>query len=448
MKMKKYFILITSIVFTLTYFTSCKKNKNDVVIPEVIKQTSKPASSYESDFAINWLNLHFLLIKSTPGFTPPVAARSLGYTSLALYESLVYGMPGYKSLAGQLNDLSSLPAPDSTKEYNWALITSTSQYTLLKELFLSTSDKNQLAIDSVRKLYETKFKVGTSDEVVERSIRFGATIASAINEYAKTDGGVNGNTSNFPSNYFIPSGIGFWKPTGTQLIPLLPFWGKNRTMVKANSNQIIPAPLTFSFEKNSDFFQQAKSVYELSKVLTTEQKAIASFFADGTGSITPPGHHFNVAKILLVTDKAKLDKVAEVFVKIGITLNDAFISCWKAKYNYFLMRPSTYITQTIDKSWQPFLSNPPFPDYASGHSTSAGATVEILESFYGKSVNFEDNTNSPNLPNRKFKSLEDYGQETSNSRVYGGIHYDFSCKKGYESGKIIGKNILALNFKK
>ena len=70
------------------------------------------------------------------------------------------------------------------------------------------------------------------------------------------------------------------------------------------------------------------------------------------------------------------------------------------------------------------------------------------ESFFGKSVNFEDNTNSPNLPNRKFKSLEDYGQETSNSWVYGGIHYDFSCKKGYESGKIIGKNILALNFKK
>ena len=112
------------------------------------------------------------------------------------------------------------------------------------------------------------------------------------------------------------------------------------------------------------------------------------------------------------------------------------------------MRPSTYITQSIAKTWSPFLTNPPFPEYASGHSTAAGATVEVLESIFGKTYAFEDNTYSPQYPNRKFDNFEAYGQETSLSRVYGGIHYRFSCDNGYACGRKVAKNILNLKFKK
>jgi hypothetical protein len=427
---------------------SCN-NDTDVVTPTDNTGISKKTATYESTFAINWLNVHLQLIKTTPGFVPPVAARSLNYAAIALYESVAPGMPGYQSLAGQLYGLTTLPKPDLSLDYNWALAASTSQYTILKEMFLTTSNKNQTAIDSVRKYYETQLKAGLSEAVIDRSIRYGAAVAAAVFEFSKTDGGSNGHLNNFPTNYTLPRGIGYWKPTGTQATPLLPKWGNNRTMAYDNMwLDGLSAPITFSFEQNSAFYKSAKDVFDKSKSLTADQKAIANFFADGSGTVTPPGHHFNVAKEILATQKTKLDKTAEIFVKIGMSLNDAFVSCWRAKYKYFLMRPSTYIKQTIDKTWVPLLANPPFPDYASGHSTAAGACVEILETEFGKTYKFQDNTHEGTWPSRSYESLEQYGQETSLSRVYGGIHYEFSCVNGYESGRQIAKNIKALKFKK
>lgn len=438
--------VIISLLFAFSFFISCK-NQSDPIDP-VITNPSPIASTFDGELASDWLKIHLDLIKTTPGFTPPVAARSLGYASLALYESVVNGMPGYSSMKGQLNGLGMVPLADTSKIYNWGLVASVAQYTLLTQFFLTTSDKNKTKLDSVRSVYEAKLKTGTTDEVIDRSVRYGAMIGTSIFEYSKGDGGSNGHLSNFPQNYQIPSGIGFWKPTGTQLIPLLPSWGKNRTLAAANMDDKLKLPIPFSFEKNTAFFAEAKKVYDISKTLSSDEKAIANFFADGTGTITPPGHHFNVAREIFLKKKSKLDETALAYIKMGLALNDAFIGCWRGKYNYFLMRPSTYIKQTIDKNWNPLLANPPFPEYASGHSTSAGASVTILESILGKTYSFEDNTYEGTYPNRKYDTFEKYGQETSKSRVYGGIHYEFSCTNGYDNGKIIAQNVLNLKFKK
>lgn len=429
-------------------FFSCKKDKEEVV-PVPKNSLSAPASNYESTVASDWLDMHLFLIKSTPGFTPPVAARALGYHSLALYESVVYGMKNYNTLNGQLNGLTGLTIADTSgKEYNWPMVASTAQYTVLKELYITASDKNKAKIDSLKTLYENKLKVGITNTVIDNSVKLGASIASGILEYAKKDGGATGHLSNYPSGYVVATGIGYWKPTSSQKIPLLPFWGKNRPMVKENVSDYLDLPVSFSYEKSSDFFKEAKNVYETSQKLTTEQKAIAAFFEDGTGSVTPPGHHFNVVKNILKSKKAKLDEVAIVYLKTGLALNDAFIACWKGKYTYNLMRPMTYINEALDKNWKPILTTPPFPEYASGHSTAAGAVVSIMEDAFGKKYAFDDITNLGVLPSRKYSDFETYGQETSNSRVYGGIHYKFSCDNGYKNGKKIAENVLKLKLKK
>ncbi|MCP9746070.1 vanadium-dependent haloperoxidase [Lacihabitans sp. CS3-21] len=438
--------IIISLLFAFSLFISCKKGADKV--DPVISNPSPAASTFDGELASDWLKIHLDLIKSTPGFTPPVAARSLGYSSLALYESVVAGMPGHNSLKGQINGLAMLPLIDTTKIYNWGLVASVAQYTLLTQLFITTSDKNKLKLDSVRVVYENKHKTGSTDEVIDRSVRYGALLATSIFEFSKSDGGSSGHLTNFPKNYVVPNGIGYWKPTGTQLIPLLPEWGNNRPLVKANEVDKLKSPIPFSFEKNTSFFSEAKKVYDTSKNLTSDQKAISNFFADGTGTVTAPGHHFNVVRIIFQKKKSKLDEVALAYVKVGLALNDAFISCWKGKYNYYLMRPSTYINQTIDKNWNPLLSNPPFPEYASGHSTAAGAIVTLLESILGVNYAFEDNTYESLWPNRKYETFTKYGEETSKSSLYGGNQYEFSCTNGYDNGKIIAQNILNLKFKK
>jgi hypothetical protein len=64
-----------------------------------------PGSRFDSEVATNWFDLALDLVKQTPGLSPPVASRAIGYAGVTLYEAVVPGIPGYRSLAGQLNDL-------------------------------------------------------------------------------------------------------------------------------------------------------------------------------------------------------------------------------------------------------------------------------------------------------------------------------------------------------
>jgi PAP2 superfamily len=437
------FLLVVSLLIS-----SCKDKSIDDPDPTPVGK-SKATSTFDQSVATRWMDMQFKLIKSTPGYTPPVAARTLGYTSLALYESVVPGMTGYQSLVGQLNGLKELPKIDETKEYNYAIAANSAIYTLIKEMYATTADSNKRNIDSLRRNIESNLvRDADNQEVSTRSINFGADIAKAIFEYSKTDGGHEGWKNNYPTDYTVPIGIGFWEPTSTQKIPMLPYWGKNRPFVAINATTDPVAPTTFSYKLDSKMFILAKEVYDVNKSLTADQKAIAMFWADGGSTLTPPGHHLNIANIVLKKEKSKLDKVAETYVKVALAVNDAFIACWRCKYRYNLMRPMTYIRQTIDPAWSPLITTPPFPEYSSGHSSGSGAASETLTTLFGDNYAFIDNTWEGKYPNRTFKSFYEYANEATTSRLYGGIHYRQANEEGQKNGKAIAKNVLALKFKK
>lgn len=446
---KKFNHIYRQILFLLligTLLISCKDKGATETNPVGI---SKATKEFNADIATRWTDLQLILIKSTPGYAPPVAARTLAYTSLALYESTVYGMPDNQSLVGQLNGLTSLPKPDLSKEYNWGIAANAAISTLIVEMYATTNDDNKRAIDSLRRNIESPIRIDIDNqEVTDRSNAFGVAIGQAIWEYAKTDGGHEGWKNNFPIDYKTPVGIGFWIPTSAQKTPLLPYWGKNRTFSSLNMTMNPTAPFSFSFKENSDMFKLAKEVYDVSKTLTTEQKAIATFWADGGNTITPPGHHFNIANIILKKEKANLDKAVETYAKVGMAVNDAFISCWRCKYIYNLMRPLTYIQQAIDPKWTTYVATPPFPEYTSGHSSGSGAAAETLTKIFGENYAFTDNTHSGKYPNRSFKSFYEYADEATISRLYGGIHYRQGNENGQKNGKDIAKNILKLKFTK
>ncbi len=427
------------------YLTSCKDKKGSEVITPAVE--SKKTSTYDASLAINWTSLQLRLIKSTPGYASPVAARSLAYTSLAFYESVVHGLDGYQSLTGKISGLTKLPVPDSTKEYNWGLAANAAISTLIKELYATTNDDNKASIDSLRRVSETALKTGiTNQQIIERSINFGADIAKAIWDYSKTDGGNEGWNNNFPGTYKVPVAIGSWEPVSNQKIPLLPFWGKNRSFSSLNNSVTPLEPIAFSFKENSTMYNAAKEVYTVGKALTADQKALASFWADA--SITPAGHGFSIANIALKKDNAKLDKAAEIYIKLGLALNDAYVACWKSKYNYNLMAPVTYIRQAIAPSWSPFVYTQPVPSYTSDNATSAGASAEILTSVFGENYAFTDNTYQGSLPNRSFKSFEEYANEATVAQLFGGTQYRMASENGQKNGKEIAKNILKLSFKK
>ncbi|RYU95470.1 vanadium-dependent haloperoxidase [Emticicia agri] len=443
---KRVKVTLYAITCILTILLSSCKDKTDkeVIAPAV---ESKKTNTYDASLAINWASLQLRLIKSTPGYAAPVAARSLAYTSLAFYESVVYGLDGYQSLTGKITGLKNLPVPDSTKEYNWAIAANAAISTLIKELYATTNDDNKASIDSLRRVSEAALKTGiTNQQLIERSINFGADIAKAIWDYSKTDGGNEGWNNNFSTTYKVPIAIGSWEPVSNQKTPLLPYWGKNRNFSSLNNTVVPLAPIAFSFKENSTMYNAAKEVYTINKALTADQKALANFWADA--GITPAGHSFSIANIALKKEKSKLDKAAEVYIKLGLTMNDAFVVCWKLKYNYNLMAPVTYIRQAIAPGWLPLVATQPVPSYTSDNATISGASAEILTSVFGENYAFTDNTYQGSLPNRSFKSFEEYTNEATVAQLFAGVQYRMANENGQKNGREIAKNILKLNFKK
>lgn len=435
-------------------FTGCKKGSADEVDPidkiedSTVVNPSVSADVFPASIATAWTDLHLYLIQNTPGFTAPVAARSLGYVSLALYESVVPGIKTNQSLVGQVENLKNIPKIEATKTYHWGLAANAAQYTLIKEIYATTSDINQTRIDSLRKIFEVELKKGVDQGTIDRSITFGAAVANAVWDMAKLDGGHLANMNNFPLQYTNPVGLGLWKPTSTQKTPMLPYWGKNKLFDSKNKTLEPENPTTFSFDKNSTFFEQASELIEIKSKLSTQQKAIADFWNDGTQSYTSAGHHMNIASQILKAEKANLPKAAETYVKMGLALNDTYISTWRVKYKFNLMRPYTYIRDAVDPKWSPYLVTPAYPDFVSDHSSAAGASAEILASIFGEVYNLTDKTQNDKFAARTFVNFTDYANECSLSRLYGGVQYRISCESGLSYGRNIAKNTLAIKYRK
>ena len=179
--------------------------------------------------------------------------------------------------------------------------------------------------------------------------------------------------------------------------------------------------------------------------LTSDQKAIASFWSDATGFTgTPGGHWISIANQQVRSRELSYDKAVELYALLGIALGDAFISAWETKYQVLLIRPDTYINNTIDAGWSPYLTTPAFPEYPSGHSVGSGAAAEVLTQLLGAEV-YTDDTHHDDLklPPRAFTSYWEAAQEAAWSRLYGGIHFRAAIMNGLAQGKCVGMNLLA-----
>ena len=438
-------------------FYGCRTNDGgENVTPQSL---SKSTSSYNNDVAIKWAEMDLRLVRASPGFTPPVAARALGYAGVTLYESVVHGMASNQSLETQLNGLNTLPKPATDKEYNWAISANTAQWYMAKNLWPNANAKTKTLVDSLGNALLNSLKAGVADDIVSRSTAYGEELAKAIFEWSKTDGGHEGFSRNFPADYKVPIFPGSWQPTENGIkIPLQPYWGKNRTFLVRNGIMTILPPLVISTDPNSNYFKQYMTVYKKNISLTQEEKEISIWWADDPSeTFTPPGHSYNLARIAALKSAAKLDKAAEAFARVGLAVADAFIMCWKCKYSFNNERPYTFVRRAIDPNWIPFWPAPPFPGYTSGHATQSAATAIVLEDIFGKDFAFTDDSHVGRLRDQKrntdfkarsYKSFWEAAQESAYSRFLGGIHTMQDNETGLQEGKKLGANINSLNWKK
>jgi hypothetical protein len=150
-----------------------------------------------------------------------------------------------------------------------------------------------------------------------------------------------------------------------------------------------------------------------------------------------------IACIAAKQRKISLEQTIQVVSLTALTLYDAFISCWAAKYDTDRVRPETAINKYLDVRWQPLLQTPPFPEYTSGHSVISAATAETLSFLMGDTLNYVDDTEVIfELAPRRFTSFRQAAAEAGISRLYGGIHFRDAIEQGQRQGVMVGRHIV------
>lgn len=400
---------------------------------------AQPADQFGADVLHDYFDFQLELIKETPGFTPPVAARALSYTGLAAYEATVHGVGNRQSLAGALPQLEFLPEPEPEALY-WPEVANIVLASVVEELFENMSAERFIELEDLRQSYSVLHAAEVSAGILTASQSYADALAADIKAYADTDGEAGCQFTNFP-DFDIPVGPGLWMPPEGQQA-LQPYWGDKRCFVVeyVTEEMVAPAPPEFSDEFGSALYDEAMAVYNASMELTQEQIDIAEYWADGPGTVTPPGHSVSMLRQILELESSDLAFSAEAYARLGIALADAFVQCWKTKYTYNLERPITYIQAHIDPEWNTVIATPPFPEYTSGHSSQSGAFGIVMAELFGENYTFTDHTHGEQFGGpRTFTNFTDCAEETAVSRLYGGIHYPVGNVMGSESGIAIGQ---------
>ena len=291
-------------------------------------------------------------------------------------------------------------------------------------------------------MYYNKYGIEVNNaNDLDEAVAYGKAIAAAVIEWSKLDGA---NQANSP---YTLLGEGYWEPTPPGFASAnVPGWGNNRTILPASLDNTIPAaPIPFSADPGSPFYNMVKEVYDVSQTLTEGQKAMATFWDDApNGSyVTAFGHWFSILKQVLETANPELMKAADAYLRLGITMHESTISCWKTKYSYSQVRPVTYIREYMGyANWNSFITTPPHPEYSAAHATISASAGYALESVFGGNYSFTDHTYDVlGMSPRSFNSFEAAGAEAGLSRLYGGIHYRPSIETGNTQGKKVGQNV-------
>ncbi len=432
-----------------------KANAEDPIAPwnqiaeEAVKAAGHPpASAYSMDVPLAYYNLSFTLSKRTGGITPPVQGRIFAYMGLALYESVVGGMPHNRSIASSLHGIGPLPENHGTKY--WPLVASAAMAEVMRGLWgdaTNVAAQNVADIDSLEQQIADSFNLQGS--LARRSIDYGHAVGAAVYQTSRDDGEDRSYLTNFPVDYVPPVCDGCWVPTMPGQRALQPYWKDNMTtFVLTPGDCGMDGPPVFSTDPASDAYEEAYEIYNLRNNITPEQATIAGFWADGPGTINGPGHSLSTTSQILSLVGANLAQAAETYARVGLAVGDGVYAVWWSKYTYNWIRPITYINRYIDPNWTTLLVTPPFPEYTSAHSGQTAAALYTLIDRWGD-IGYVDHTHDDDgYAPRTFASLTHSMVETALSRMYAGIHFRSAVFEGIDQGRCVATEAKALPWRK
>ncbi len=382
---------------------------------------------------------------------PPMVARNLAMIHTAMFDAANAVVGGYEMYAfqGATNPNASVVAAVAAAAHGVA-----------SSLYV---DVDELSIWDAT--LEESLATVIDEDARHQGIELGRQVADRILQLRTDDG------STAIATYTPGNNPGDWNRTQPDnLPPLLPQWPQVKPFAIPVGNAFRPAPPPSL--ASTEYAAAVDEVMDLGRLdsatRNAEQTKIALYWADGGGTATPPGHWNRIASDVALKENLSLIENARVLALVNIALADAAISAWDAKYEFDFWRPIDAIRKadldgnsaTVkDDSWLPLIKTPPFPTYTSGHSTFSGAAAAVLSQLFGSNYSFVGTSDSHSglsqrplaesqIVSREFSSFEMAAQEAGQSRIYGGIHFQFDNTAGLDSGKQIGQFVVSSELRK
>ncbi|MCB0662892.1 MAG: vanadium-dependent haloperoxidase [Saprospiraceae bacterium] len=449
--------VLYTLFLSVLLVSGCRKD--EIILPE-----SNFSFSYNYKIPLTWNQMFLEMERYSPGYRPPVSARSYAYINLMAYESIVHGSNGrYKSFSGHFTGLS-IENPDFNKPYNWEVCLNAAYEKGFELFFPVAPAAQQFQMLNIAHALNERMIAENDPEVYKNSVAYGKYIAETIYDWSKKDSwGHEAYLKNTDPTYNPPSGVGLWKPTYPDFTPaLLPHWGKVRTFAALASDKSIP-PLDFKTSISSELFSQATQTKELVENikagLEDEQLWIAEFWSDDCPILTfsPAARWVSITNQLVGQESLNMMDAVLVYARLGFSLSDAGVKCWGEKYKHNCLRPIDYIRTYMNvPDWNTVMCpdgtggyfTPNFPTFPSGHATFSAAAAVVLEDFFGRSYRFTDRSHEGRIEfngtPRTFNSFREMAEENAYSRIPLGVHFKIDSDAGTDLGYRIGERVLNL----
>jgi len=384
--------------------------------PEPNENGSYPAPDANNPFAI----------PRYPFANPPYGARAYSYLAVSMYDALkaawyykyLYNRPAPSKTGPGIQSLTSttdLPAYPSEEA-----VESGVAVTILKLLFPTAADQITQKANEQQQFAILAGKATASD--IAAGFALGQAVAAVFVARAASDGmrTAGGSPAIWQAMADTATARGEipWKSQEfPPRPPMLPVFGSVKAWMMTPDDIVRERPGPPPSTSSPRMAQETAEVKKTVENLTRNQLAIATKWADGVSSPTPPGHWNFIAESYVSKAQFSEVRAARVFALLNMALHDGAVACWDTKYFYFNPRPAQ-----LDPRIKTVIGLPNFPAYTSGHSVFSAAAGTVLSYLFPSGVDY----------------FNAQIEEAAISRLYGAIHFRADIEVGKDQGRRVG----------
>ena len=363
------------------------------------------------------------------------AARAYGILNVAMFDA-ANGLDGPDA---QFRYALVEPASGVVKGNKVAAVSSAAS-NVLSQLFPDSAIHFENQLNEIKVLLS---RVGVKQNFIKRGEKWGSIVGNAVFKMRSDDGSTPKETltgSGSPGNFRNDFGSAAFRNMDSIVV--------DDPLAYASAG---PPALTSPeyLAAHTEVRLLGNANYE-----NSEYDEIFSFWKAGGGSVRPPGEWIKIAQIVAKEQGTveSLSKTTLLFGALSIALADTSIAVAFDKFTYQFWRPATAIqnadtdgNDTVqDSAWAPRNgSNGSSPEHTSGQSAFAGAASTILAEFFGTdNIQFTAEGDNSIAGGRTYASFSDAAREAGRSRIFSGIHFEFSNQAGQATGRGVAREVI------